>query len=211
MFLEIERTELPNLLYKPEIMIPDTFPEIETARLRIIQPEERHLQDLYAVYSDEECMRYRDDYPQQHPEETKKLLAIFAERHAKKSALDWCIALKDSTTEHKVIGTFAYNRYAENGLGVIGYVLNRAYQHKGMMTEVLEAMIQFGFEQLKLHKIEAHVLPGNDFSEKLLLKLGFVKEGLLREREYFKGKHQSFYVYGRLLSDGDGPQYFDIE
>jgi ribosomal-protein-alanine N-acetyltransferase len=191
-------------------MKPAAFPEIETERLKLIQPDERHLQDLFEIYSDEESMEYWDSYPQQNMEDAKKLLGIFADRYTKGTALDWVIVLKEEGAAPKVIGTISYNRYAENGLGVIGYILNTKYRHQGLMAEAARAFIQFGFEQLKLHKIEAHVMPGNDTSEKLLIKLGFMKEGLLREREFFKGRHQSFYVYGKLVTD-DGPQYFDIE
>lgn len=55
------------------------------------------------------------------------------------------------------------------------------------MTEAVRAMIQFGFEHMCLNRIEAEVMPENIASIRLLLKLGFVEEGVLHERSFWRG------------------------
>jgi ribosomal-protein-alanine N-acetyltransferase len=69
------------------------------------------------------------------------------------------------------------------------------------MTEALKVFVEYGFSNIGIHRIEAHVETGNGNSEKLLKKIGFKKEGLLRERLYYKGKHQSLMIYSLLRTD----------
>jgi ribosomal-protein-alanine N-acetyltransferase len=56
------------------------------------------------------------------------------------------------------------------------------------MTEALDAIIGFGFREVGLHRIQAVVMPGNKGSEKLLEKLGFRREGVLRGYENWRKK-----------------------
>ncbi len=61
------------------------------------------------------------------------------------------------------------------------------YWHQGYMSEALRAMLAYGFETLELNRIEALVMPENEASAILLLRLGFSEEGVLREYAFFKG------------------------
>ena len=61
-------------------------------------------------------------------------------------------------------------------------MLVRSRWGQGLMSEVLPMLVRFGFEQLGLHRIEARVEPEHGASVRLLRKLGFTDEGLLRER-----------------------------
>ena len=56
------------------------------------------------------------------------------------------------------------------------------------MTEALDAVIGFGFREVGLNRIQAVVMPGNEGSDKLLEKLGFRREGVLREYENWREK-----------------------
>ncbi len=57
------------------------------------------------------------------------------------------------------------------------------------------------FKGLKVNRIEAYVTPGNKASIKVLLKNGFVNEGVMREMEYYKGKYQDGIVFGMFRKD----------
>lgn len=175
-----------------------SFPLIEIDRLQLIGLTEDHINDLFEQYSDEEAMKYWDGFPHKDHQETVKLVQRLDERYKTGNSIWWGIKFKGT---HKIIGSLGYNRFAPNGLAVIGYMLNRKYWQQGIMTEAVTGMVKFGFEELKVHRIEAHVTPGNTVSERLLLKLGFMREGLLREREFYKGTHQSLIIYGKLESD----------
>ena len=69
------------------------------------------------------------------------------------------------------------------------------------MTEVLNCMINYGFKQFDLHRIEAEVMPNNMGSERLLEKLGFKKEGVLREWMCWNDNLYDITMYSLLRSD----------
>jgi ribosomal-protein-alanine N-acetyltransferase len=72
---------------------------------------------------------------------------------------------------------------------------------KGIMPEVLPEMIKHLFNTWKLHRLEAVVETGNEASSKLLVKLGFVREGILREAEVKNGKRITLHMYSLLKTD----------
>ena len=63
----------------------------------------------------------------------------------------------------------------------LGYQLDEREINRGFMTEALRCAIAFAFDELKLHRIEANVMPRNLRSSRVLAKLGFVEEGLARQ------------------------------
>jgi RimJ/RimL family protein N-acetyltransferase len=83
----------------------------------------------------------------------------------------------------------------------IGYDLNPAYWKKGYMNEALKALLNFGFTELNLNRIEADIHPDNIDSAKTLERLGFIKEGHLRERWIVGDEVSDSIIYGLLLSD----------
>nr|AIA11009.1 Acetyltransferase (GNAT) domain protein [uncultured bacterium] len=79
----------------------------------------------------------------------------------------------------------------------IGYEISGDdYKRSGLMTEALAAVIDYGFTELNLNRIEAFVEPGNEASIKLLEKSDFLKEGLLREHYFKNNEFQDSVVYG---------------
>ena len=67
----------------------------------------------------------------------------------------------------------------------IGYDLLPAYWGQGLMAEALHAILAFGFDQMELHSVEAQIDPPNLRSRRLLERLGFRQDGLLRENFLF--------------------------
>jgi RimJ/RimL family protein N-acetyltransferase len=83
----------------------------------------------------------------------------------------------------------------------LGFALARAFWGRGLMLEALPALIQFAFGHLDLHRIEADTDPRNTASMRVLERLGFQREGLLRERYFQLGEAQDAVVYGLLRRD----------
>jgi RimJ/RimL family protein N-acetyltransferase len=83
----------------------------------------------------------------------------------------------------------------------IGYALAHAAWGQGLMHEALVALIDFGFAQLNLNRIEADIDPRNAASAKTLARLHFVREGLLRERWIVQGEISDTALYGLLARD----------
>jgi [ribosomal protein S5]-alanine N-acetyltransferase len=110
--------------------------------------------------------------------------------------ITWGIFLKETV---QLIGTIGYvNIYKENYRAEIGYLLSPGFHGKGMMTEALKRTIEYGFNELKLHSIEAIVHPDNTASTKLLEQNRFVKEAYLKDNQFFDGKFIDSVIYSRL-------------
>lgn len=76
----------------------------------------------------------------------------------------------------------------------IGYFLDKEHNGKGYTTEATKLLVEFGFEVLKLHRIEAGVMPHNIASIRVLEKAGFEKEGIARKNVRINGKWEDHQV-----------------
>lgn len=111
----------------------------------------------------------------------------------------WGVSLSGSS---KLIGTGGFSELdSQNQSGEIGCDLVKAYWGKGIMTEALKAVVKFGFESMKLHRIETWIMVENSASIHMIEKLGFQKEGFLRERQYWMGKYNDVEMFGLLRRD----------
>src|SRR5258706_2821684 len=109
----------------------------------------------------------------------------------------------------RAIGTVLLFRFEEaSGRAEIGYTLGRAHWGKGYMPEALAALIDCAFGGMALRRLEAEVDPRNESSGPLLLRLGFTKEGLLRQRWITKGEAIDVEVYGLLRHEWPSSRRF---
>lgn len=69
----------------------------------------------------------------------------------------------------------------------IGYSVDKDYQRQGYGKEAVRSVIQYAFEQLRLHRLECHIMPSNTASLALASSVGFVNEGLCRGYLYIHG------------------------
>lgn len=91
-------------------------------------------------------------------------------------------------------------RYGVSQSGHIGYWIGQRHAGKGFMLEALRLLAGYAFETLKLHRIEAACIPGNNRSIRVLEKAGFQREGLLRSYLRINGIWQDHYLYA-LVAD----------
>lgn len=80
----------------------------------------------------------------------------------------------------------------------IGYSVDENYTRRGIATDAVNKVVQFGFDVVKLHRIEAYVSPRNHGSVKVLENANFTREGLLRELLFINGKWEDHYMYAIL-------------
>lgn len=98
----------------------------------------------------------------------------------------WGIALKGNPN---LIGTCGFYKWAKEARHAeIGYELDPEYRGKGIMTEALAAAVDYMFTSVELNRVYALTDTGNTASIRLLLKLGFTQEGVLRDHTYFRGR-----------------------
>jgi len=116
----------------------------------------------------------------------------------------WAICRREDTD--RVVGTCGYNLWVQTSRrGLLGFDLARDCWRQGIMTEALTAVLQFGFGAMSLNRAEAIVLVANEASHGLLTRLGFQREGILREYEYLKGRPLDMVMFSLLRSDHAAP------
>lgn len=115
---------------------------------------------------------------------------------AAKSLFQWGVARRE---DDWVIGTCTlYHLDGRNRRAEIGFALGREHWGRGLMQEALGALLGYAFDTLNLHRVEADVDPGNAASLRLLERLGFVREGMMRERWLVGGGVQDSVILGLL-------------
>jgi ribosomal-protein-alanine N-acetyltransferase len=82
--------------------------------------------------------------------------------------------------------------------GSIGYWIGQPFARHGYMTAAVRALVPFCFDSLRLHRLEAACIPGNQASIRLLEKTGFTREGYAREYLCINGVWQDHLLFGRL-------------
>lgn len=162
------------------------FPKLETERLILRQVEDRDLDQLYEILSDTEVAKFEYFYPVTSKEGAMKFIERYKKELEEKEEITWGIILKDTD---KLIGTCCLGNFDEGARrSEIGYTITQTQWGKGYATEAIKAVIDFGFSIMDLNRIEATITPGNDASVKVLRKLNFIQEGVVRERDLIKGK-----------------------
>lgn len=108
----------------------------------------------------------------------------------------------ESRSSGQAIGTCLLFRFDEGSARVeLGYVLGRAHWGRGLMKEALTALLGRAFGAIGVRRVEAEVDPRNAASTGLLRRLGFTREGLLRQRWVTHGEAKDAELFGLLRSE----------
>ena len=175
------------------------FPKFETERFILRKGIVNDCKDIFALYSNEKVVKYLPlklfDSVEDAIDEINWYEKIFKEQ----IGLRWVI---EEAKTKKVIGTCGYLNYEkEHNRIEIGYDLNPEYWGKGIMQEALSSIIHFAFTSMGINKIEAKIEPENTSSIRLLEKLNFCQEGVLRQHEFEKGKYVDLVIFSILKSE----------
>lgn len=174
----------------------ERIPTITADRVSLRWLDERDVDALFTIFSDPEVMRYWSSPPLENREAAERLLEEIRDGFRQRTLFKWGIALKESDA---VIGTCTlFHPDMRNRRAEIGYALAHSYWRKGYVQESLRALINFAFDELNLHRIEADVDPQNAASIRTLERLGFKREGYMRERWLVNGGIYDSLFYGLL-------------
>ena len=173
-----------------------TLPTITTPRLVLRWISHDDVDALFEVFSNVEVMRYWSSPPLADRAAAVALVNEIHDSFERQVMLKWGVA---RLADNKVIGTTTlYNLDFSNRRAELGYALGRDYWGQGYMQEGLQALLAYAFETLDLRRLEADVDPRNKASIQTLERLGFQKEGFLRERWEVAGEIQDALFYGLL-------------
>ena len=172
------------------------FPVLQSKRCRLRRMRLEDSPQMLGLRSDPSVMRYLDKEPMTSMEEAQLMVVKIEESIKNGSGISWCMTTHDSD---EMIGNAGlWRMIPEHYRAEIGYMLLPQYWGKGYMFEALEAIINYGFNTLGLHSIEANVNPQNAASIGLLKKLGFVQEVYFRENYYFNGAFLDSMIFSLL-------------
>lgn len=138
-------------------------------------------------------------------EESEHIRVWYATRSAQSERMDLAIVDRESGT---LVGEVVFNEYDENTGNVNFRILIGAEgQGRGIGSEAIALFVQYGFEQLGLHRIGLEVYSFNPRAERAYVKNGFVLEGVKREEFAYDGTYIDSKVYGMLRGDYDQREF----
>jgi [ribosomal protein S5]-alanine N-acetyltransferase len=177
------------------------FPQLETERLILRRVRVEDIDEIFVLRADpvtnKNSLRPLITKKEQAMEFIQKIENLVIN----KEGISWVICEKNGND--KVIGNIGIWRLMkEHYRGEIGYILCHEFHGKGMMSEAMRAVIDYGFNQLKLHSIEARVSPRNQPSITLLERNNFIREGFFKEDFFANGQFYDSIQYS-LINDGD--------
>ncbi len=175
------------------------IPTIETPRLILRGMRVSDKDDMYEYAHREDVTRYLTWEPHPTPGYTKQYLEFIGSKYRVGDFYDWAVIFKENS---KMIGTCGFARIdCRNDIGELGYVLNPEYWGKEIAKEACDAVMDFGFCKLGLHRIEARFMRGNDKSRRVMEKCGMTYEGMGRENLFVKNRFVDVGVCSILQSE----------
>lgn len=154
---------------------------------------------LYSITSDKETMKYITPHPVETLEEMKENIETSLDQFQRSKEIPWTIVDKKSGN---VIGMFRFHKLnLWHKKAEMGVVIAKEWQQRGVMSEVMEEILCYGFQQLKLNRIVGDIFEKNKGSEMLLAKYGFTKEGTLRQTDFDGEEYHDTVVYSLLQTE----------
>ncbi|MBQ6949890.1 MAG: GNAT family N-acetyltransferase [Clostridia bacterium] len=175
------------------------LPHIETDRLVLRPLQMSDARDMYEYARDPEVSRYVLWDAHKSIWETKRFLHFARSQYRRGFPGSFAMELKESG---RMIGTIGFMWVNPDYKSAeVGYSLGREWWNKGLMTEALDATLRFGFEELKLNRIEAQHDTQNPASGRVMAHCGMRFEGVMRQRIMNKGTFRDVAVYAILKND----------
>lgn len=177
----------------------EVLPTLAGPRVLLRPLREADADDVWTIFSDADVMQYRDGERMISMHDAARYIAEVQEAFRRRELFEWGIAERGTD---RVIGTSTLlHLNPTHRRGELGFALGRAHWNMGLATEAVSTLIAFAFGELGLRRLEADADPRNARSLRLLQRLGFEREGYLRERYVTNGDPQDALMFGLLRSE----------
>jgi RimJ/RimL family protein N-acetyltransferase len=171
-------------------------PTLHTSRLRLRPFTGADAAALFALHSNAHVLRYWDSPPWSDPARAERFLVV--SRQMAEDGSGARLAM-DRVSDGVFIGWCGLTRWnPEHRSASMGYCLDDAAWGHGYATEGARALLQWAFDTLDLNRVQAEADTRNVASARVLEKLGFLREGTLREDCVVNGDVSDSWVYGLL-------------
>lgn len=172
---------------------------IETGRLLLRRMEMSDARDLFDYSRDPQVALHVLWDAQKNLSESRAYIKCMLRKYRAGDPASWCIVRRD---QGRVVGTIGYMWFQpENNAAEVGYSLARDCWNQGFMTEALQAVLRYSFEEMGINRIEAQHEVGNPASGAVMRKCGMTREGTLRSRLYNKGRYVDVELYSILRQE----------
>ncbi|NSW52808.1 MAG: GNAT family N-acetyltransferase [Anaerolineae bacterium] len=163
------------------------FPHLESQSLILRKIDPSDIDAIFAIYSNQRIFEYAGILVKKNRDTVLKSISHFERDFNKRTRIKWGIARREQpATVIGIIEATGFNQPINQV--TIGYFLHPDYWHQGYATEAVRILCTFLVEDAGFNRIEAEVMPANLYSKKVLLKNGFVLEGVLRQGRLWPGK-----------------------
>ena len=176
------------------------FPELSTSRLRLREHRMGDVTAVYTLFSDPAVTKHYNVELLTDPQQALPILKRRIDRFYHRRGIRWAITLQNGSDQ--LIGSCGFNGWNRRAFnGEIGYELLPAYWNRGYMTEAVQAIVTYGFVNLHFHRNGAWITPENIGSARVLEKVGFQSEGVMREKGYWHGRFHDLQLFSLLKSE----------
>ena len=172
------------------------FPILETERLILRRVLPSDVKEMFELRSNPETMKYIPRPLLTNHEEALAHIKMMEDKIETNEGINWAITIKG---DDKMLGVIGHYRIKpEHYRAEVGYMILPEYHGKGITTEAVQCVVDYGFNTMQLHSIEGVIDPENEASQRVLQKCGFVKEAHFKENEFYDGKFIDAVVYSKL-------------
>ena len=172
------------------------FPILETERLILRRVLPSDVKEMFELRSNPETMKYIPRPLLTNHEEALAHIQMMEDKIETNEGINWAITLKG---DDKMLGVIGHYRIKpEHYRAEVGYMILPEYHGKGITTEAVQCVVDYGFNTMQLHSIEGVIDPENEASQRVLQKCGFVKEAHFKENEFYDGKFIDAVIYSKL-------------
>jgi ribosomal-protein-alanine N-acetyltransferase len=173
-----------------------TFPILTTERMVLRELRPSDAAPVFALRSDALVMQHVPRPLARTMEDAEALITLINTTVAASDAVQWAMTLKGDDTFMGLIGFWRMEK--EQYMAELGYTLARDHWGKGLISEAIATVVDFGFNTLGFHRVEAITRPENTGSIRALEKNGFVREAHFKENIFWNGAFQDSVHFGRL-------------
>ncbi len=173
------------------------YPELRTERLLLRRIKVSDTPEIFFLRSNEQVLEFIGKEPAADEEAVKEFIQNVNLDIDSSQAIMWGIALLQNPDI--LIGNICYWRIqSQHHRAELGYTLHPDYWRKGIMKEAVLKVMDFGFDEMKLHSIEARTSSENLASTAILKSTGFVQEGYLKEEFCFRNKFYDTIIFSKV-------------
>lgn len=172
------------------------FPNLETDRLTLRRVTVNDVNEIFDLRSNKEVMKYIPRPIAKTLDDALDHINTINAMIDKNEGINWGISFRGSP---KLVGIIGHYRIQpHNHRAEVGYILNPEFHGQGIIPEAMKKVIAYGFNEMKLHSIEAVINPKNNASERVLQKSGFKKEAHFIENHLYEGEFLDTVIYSLL-------------